>query len=143
MSTKLDSYSFKLPKWAEPHIWNFPTLAKRAGIDEWRVEGFLFIWSKDSVDYVCRNMNDIHTVVTILESTWNEHKNPGWTLEQSVDAELLTLKADKEEVEEKLDRINAKIENLKTWKASQCANIDFNRFNIQSILTKNLLCHTF
>ena len=120
MSTKLNIYSFKLPKWAEPHTWNFPTLAKIEGIDEWRVEGFLFIWSKDSVDYVCRNMNDIHTVVTILESTWNEHKNPGWTLEQSVDAELLTLKADKEEVQEKLDRINAKIENLKTWKASQC-----------------------
>lgn len=120
MLTTLDIYSFTLPKWAEPHTWSFPTLAKRAGIDEWRVEGFLFIWSKDSVDYVCRNMNDIHTVVTILECTWNELKNPGWTLEQSVDAELLTLRADKEEAEEKLDRINARIENLKAWKASQC-----------------------
>ncbi|MTJ14701.1 hypothetical protein FJR11_19390 [Anabaena sp. UHCC 0187] len=120
MSTTLDIYALTLPKWAKPHTWSFPTLAKRAGIDEWRVEGSLFIWSKDSVDYVCRNMNDIHTVVTILENTWNEYKNPGWTLEQSVNEELLTLRGDKEEAEEKLDRINARIETLETWKASQC-----------------------
>jgi hypothetical protein len=53
----------------------------------------------------------------MLETTWNEHRNPGWTLEQSIDAELMNLSADKEETEEKLNRINARIKALKTWKA--------------------------
>jgi hypothetical protein len=111
-----DINSLTLPIWAKPYTCDFPSLAKKAEIDKWRVERSLFIWSKNSVDYVCRNMDDVRRIVNMLETTWNEHRNPGWTLEQSIDAELMNLSADKEETEEKLNRINARIKALKTWK---------------------------
>jgi archaellum component FlaC len=58
-------------------------------------------------------MDDVRRIVNMLE--WND-ENLGWTLEQSVDAEISNLSADKEETEEKLNRINARIKALKTWK---------------------------
>jgi len=108
-----DINSLTLPIWAKPYACDFPSLAKKAEIDKWRVERSLFIWSKNSVDYICRNMDDVRRIVNMLE--WND-ENLGWTLEQSVDAEISNLSADKEEIEEKLNRINARIKALKTWK---------------------------
>lgn len=54
-----------LPAWIQRNISNYYTLAKRADIDFWQVQGDVFIWVKDGISYPCRNYQEV------LDTTWN------------------------------------------------------------------------
>lgn len=88
-----------LPKWAQNHSWSLPTLFRRAGMTDQKISSCrnFLIWNKN----VCRSMDDVHHVVSITEC---QGKNPGWTLEESVDLELRQLNANKDEILAKLEK---------------------------------------
>lgn len=109
-----DIYALNLPKWAKDHLWDFYTLAKRAKIDQWRVENNCFVWNKDGVDYFCRNIEDIHRTVATLSCDWN-NDNPGWTIQQSVNEEIRQLRIEQQEIKTQLERIQTKIKRLEQF----------------------------
>ena len=102
-----------LPKWAEQHNWSLPTLFRRAGMTSKKIAGDFLIWNKKDTEYVCRNMQDVHHVVSITE--WQD-KNPGFTLNESVDLELRQLSANRDDILLELEKINNRINKLKKWK---------------------------
>ena len=104
-----------LPKWAQNHSWSLPTLFRRAGMTDQKISscGNFLIWNKKDTEYVCRNMQDVHHVVSITE--WQD-KNPGFTLNESVDLELRQLSANRDEILLELEKINNRINKLKKWK---------------------------
>lgn len=106
----------KLPKWVQDNSWSLPTLFRRAGMTGERIEGNFLIWDKKGTEYICRGMRDIHHVLAITE--W-QNKNPGWTLEQSVDLEISNLIANREESLLELGKINERIDRLNLWKKQQ------------------------
>ena len=115
MSDLIDIYTLELPFWAKRYIASMPVLARRAGIDSWRAENYLFVWSKDSVDYFCRNMEDIHHTVSILECSTN-NKNPGWSLQESIDLEIRSLEEERKTLWYSLNAVRSKIKELEGLK---------------------------
>jgi hypothetical protein len=81
-----------------------------------RVEGNFLILEKEGVEYVCRNQDDVyqswHLTSTYLQ---NESPNPGWTLLQSVEAQISRFNSERCELNERLDWLDNKIGKLEQW----------------------------
>lgn len=102
-------YDNDIPKWVKNGASSSVISVSKLNVA--KVEGNFLILEKEGVDYVCRNQDDIY-------QSWylTNNGNPGWTLEESVDAQLSRFNSERCEITERLNYLDEKISKLESWK---------------------------